>query len=150
MAFTINLQKSVEPKNQVTKTPELIDSIAGTLRDESNLVNPVILIQSTGATMAQVNYVTIPSFNRSYFVEEIKLVRSYIYELHLHVDVLRSFAAEIRSNSAIIRRNENANNILLNDGYFKVQQNPHITVVKFPNGFLGQSNAEFVLALAGS
>lgn len=161
MAFNIILQKNLSPENQLTKNVSDLITLSGILReDRTDIINPVILVETEYEKMADVNYAYINLFNRSYFVTRLEIMRSYkpdentprviTYALHLKVDVLSSFAAQIRGNTAIIRRNENANNILLNDGYFKVQQNPHIIVVEYPNGFLGQSNPEFVLAMAGS
>lgn len=152
MSFNIHLCKCLSPEKALTKDVTLIDNIEGTLRDESNLVDPVVIIQSDSATMADVNYVTIPRFHRSYFVKEIRFVRTHIYEITLHVDVLRSFADEIRTNSAIIKRNQFAHNIRVNDGVFTVTQDPHIVYRNFAggSGYGFQQDPEFVLAIAGS
>lgn len=148
MAFDIKIQQTLSPENQLTKTITDIATLSGTLREETTIIDPVITIRASNfSDLMSANYMTIPVFNRSYFIKDIKLVRNEIYEIHAHVDVLGSFAAAIRANSAIVRRNENANNILLNDGVFKIKQNPHIVVVEFPSGF---SANEFVFAVAGS
>ena len=64
-----------------------------------------------------------------------------------HVDALTSFANDIKANTAIIKRNENKWNLYLNDGTFKIYQNPDVLTKEFPSGFNAQ---EFILAVAGS
>ena len=90
---------------------------------------------------------TILTFGRSYFVNNITSVRNGVFEISAHVDVLSSFKTQIRGNAAIIRRQENKWNLYLNDGVFKVYQNPMVLTKEFPNGF---SAPEFVLAVAGN
>ena len=48
---------------------------------------------------------------------------------------------------AIVKRQENRWNLYLDDGSFKVYQNPMVLTKAFPQGFTTQ---EFVLAVAGS
>lgn len=161
MAFNIVLQQNLSPDNQLTKNVSDLITLSGILReDKTDIINPVVLVETEYEKMAAVNYAYINLFNRSYFVTKIEIMRSYkpdentprviTYALHLKVDVLSSFASAIRDNTAIIKRNENSSNLLLNDGFFKVQQNPHITVVKFPGGFTGTTDAEFILVMAGN
>lgn len=159
MAFNIILQQNLTPKNQLTKDTTDLVTLSGILReDRTDIINPVVLVETDYEKMSAVNYASINLFSRSYFVTKIEIVRSYkpdeetprmiTYAIFLKVDVLSSFATEIRSNSAIIKRNENASNILLNDGVFKVKQNPYIVVSAFPSGFLGAK--ELILAMAGN
>lgn len=146
MAFSITIQRNSSPKNQFTKQLTTIATLSGTLRDGTSLVNPSILIEASESSMATANYCTIPSFGRSYFITDIVSVRNGLLELSLHSDVLSSFASQIKSNSAIIYRQENQWNLYLNDGVFKSYQNPQVITVPFPQGF---TTTEFVLAVAG-
>ena len=103
MSFTILLQKNNSPMNKVTKTLETIETLSGTLRDSSELVNPVIIIQNTG-NVKLCNYLTISEFGRSYFITSIKSLRNNMFEIEAHCDVLSSFASEIKTNTAIVLR----------------------------------------------
>ena len=162
MAFNIILQQNISPENQLSKSVTDLITLSGILReDRTDIINPVILVETNYENMAAVNYAYINLFNRSYFVTKLEIMRSYkpddtprviTYALHLKVDVLSSFADEIRSNSAIIKRNQYAHNIRVNDGVFTVTQDPHIVYRNFTgtanDGFL--QDPEFVLAIAGS
>ena len=147
MAFDILIQQNQSEKNKVDKVVSTLSTVSGTLRQETSIIDPVFIVAGDLDVFIGVNYLTVSSFGRSYFVNNIRSVRSGLVELTCHVDVLSSFAAQIRTNSAIIRRQENNWNLYLNDGTFKVYQNPIVLTKAFPSGFTTQ---EYVLAVAGS
>lgn len=147
MAFDILIQQNASERNKVDKDITTLATITGTLRQETSIIDPVFIVAGDLDDFIDVNYLTVSSFGRSYFVNNIRSVRSGLVELTCHVDVLSSFAAAIRTNSAIIRRQENNWNLYLNDGTFKVYQNPIVLTKAFPSGFTTQ---EYVLAVAGS
>lgn len=147
MAFNISLQRNNSERNRVTKDVENIMTVSGELKTETSIVDPVILIECDLSAVTGCNYVSIPTFGRSYFVNNIRSIRSGLVEFSCHVDVLSSFAEQIKQNTAIIRKQENKWNLYLNDGSFKIYQNPNVLTKAFPSGFTTQ---EFVLAVAGS
>lgn len=147
MSFQILIQRNNSENNRVTKDVTLLSTIEGTLRQETSIIDPVFIIAGDLDDYVGVNYCTVDSFGRSYFVSNIRSVRSGLVELTCHVDVLSSFAQQIRANTAIIRRQENQWNLYLNDGTFRVYQNPTVLTKAFPSGFTTQ---EFVFAVAGS
>lgn len=147
MAFDIILQTNNSEKNAVTKNITDIATITGTLKQETSIIDPVILVAGDIASYVGCNYMTCATFGRSYFVNNIRSIRAGLFEISCHVDVLASFADQIKENRAIIRRQENRWNLYLNDGSFKVYQNPDVWTVPFSSGF---STQEFVLAVAGA
>ena len=144
MSFTIILQKNSSPLNKADKSLSTIATLNGTLRNETEIVHPVILIEYSG--FPDCNYVTIPEFKRSYFIEDPRSVRNNIWEIQAHSDPLTSFISEIRSNSALILRQENNFDLYLNDGVFKCKQNSRVEYQAFPNGF---DNFNYILLAAG-
>lgn len=143
----IKLQYNASEKNALTKTVTDLATLSGALRQETSLVDPVFQVAGDIASYPACNYITIAAFGRSYFVTDITSIRTGLFEISCHVDVLSSFAAQIRANKAIIRRNAYKWNLYLNDGTFKVYQNPNVLTKAFPSGFTTQ---ELVLAVAGS
>lgn len=131
---------------RLDKKTKTISTVSGTLKDSTSIIDPVITIECALADVVGCNYISIPKFNRFYFVNNIRSVGQGLVEFSCHVDVLSSFADEIRKNDAIIKRQENKWNLYLNDGTFKVYQNPLVLTRAFPSGF---STQEFVLAVAG-
>lgn len=146
MAFTVILQRNDSEPNRITKTVSDILSLSGTLKNRTSIIDPIILIECDLSDVTECNYMTIDLFNRKYFVNNITSVNSKLVEFSCHVDVLSTFADSIKSNSAIIKKQENLWNLYLNDGSFKVYQNPNVLTRPFPSGFTTQ---EFVLAVAG-
>lgn len=147
MAFDITLQRNNSERNRLTKEISDLFTVSGELKTETSIIDPVIMIECDLSDVTGCNYMTIPAFGRSYFINNIRSIRTGLVEFSCHVDVLSSFADEIRSNTAIVRKQENNWNLYLNEGSFKVYQNPIVLTKAFPSGFTTQ---EFVLAVAGS
>ena len=138
-----------EPE-RVTKDLQTLATLTGSLKDGTSVINPTILLQGTPATIQQIvtsNYLQIPDFGRYYFIRDISSVRTNLWEISCHVDVLQSYATQIKEQTGIVQRQENKWNLYLNDGSFKVYQNPNVLTKPFPNGF---KTNEFVIAIAGS
>lgn len=135
------------PKNQLDKNLSTVTTATGTLKEDTSIIDPVIKIQCSLGSVAQCNYMYIPQFARYYFITDMRSINSSIVEFSGHVDVLTTYRAQIRNNNAITLRQENRWNLYLNDGTFKVYQDPFVVTKAFPSGF---STQEFVLAVAGS
>lgn len=146
MSFSITLGKNSSPANKLTKNFTGKLYLSGTLRNESEIIDPTIIINTTSADIFSCNYMQISTFGRSYFITSIKSIRNGVYEVQGHCDVLSSFASEIRANNAIILRQEHNFNLLLNDDVFKCKQNSRIAYKKFPSQ-LGDFN--YILTVAG-
>ena len=146
MSFTVNLGKMTSPVNSMQKGFTSKISLSGTLRNESEIIDPTIIINTSSADIFLCNYMQIPTFGRSYFITSIKSVRNGIFEVTGHCDVLSSFYSEIIKNKAIILRQEHKFNLLLNDDVFKCKQNARVQYKAFPSQ-LGAYN--FILTVAG-
>lgn len=145
--MNITLYSQISERNCVMKTlGEPVLSLTGTLRNESSLIDPVILIEADAATLAAVNYMYIDSFARYYFIRGIKSVRNGLVEISGHVDVLQTFWAQIKTNEAIIRRQSQLWNLNINDGVLRAQADSIVETFEFPYGFGASS---LILAVAG-
>lgn len=133
--------------NAVDKNLTELTTLTGTLREQSSIIDPIITISDIDEYIGSMNYAYIPEFNRYYFITNIESVQKNLWRVSFHVDVLFTYRDAIRSNSAIIERNENEYDLKLNDGLFRTQQNPRIAQFPFPNGF---NQWNFVLAVAGN
>ena len=147
MAFDIILMRNKSEEIKVDKTTENISTVTGVLKESTSIIDPVIKIECDLSTVTTCNYLSIPTFGRFYFVNNITSINNGIVEFSCHCDVLSSFASAIKANTAIIRRQEYKWNLYLNDGSFRIYQNPIIITKNFPSGF---TTSEFVLAVAGA
>lgn len=102
----INLYNNSSESNRVDKSSylESVGTINGVLRDECNIIDPVINLELFHPPVF--NYIYIPSFNRYYFVKEFDFVRTGLYRLKLHVDVLMSYKDAIKNLQCLVERNE--------------------------------------------
>lgn len=146
MSFTIQLGTNTSDKNHLTKNVNYTQSLTGSLKNESDVVTPTILVEGLN-NIGAINYMKIDEFGRVYFVEDIKIVRDNLFEIQARCDVLSSFASQIRANSGIIKKQANSFNTYLDDGTFRAYQNSVIQTIPIDNGAF--SNKQFILAVAG-
>lgn len=148
MSFNIRLMTNNSADNVADKKFTTIDTLTGTLKNETSITNPIIRIEYNGA-LQNVNYFYIPQFQRYYFITDIKSIRSNIWEISGHCDVLTTAwkNGTLKQCKGIIRKQENKWNLMLNDGSFRTYQDPIVTTELFPSGF---STYQYVLAVAGS
>lgn len=146
MSFIINLCNNQEELNKITKNPPIVMSLEGSLCDETDIVDPVILIEYDG-TLDNVNYMHIPELHRYYFITKVESFRTGLWRVSGHCDVLKTYAEGILNTPAVIARQENKWNLYLNDSMFKAYTNPRLQIAKFPNKFSGES---YVLVMNGA
>ena len=116
------------------------------MREDTPISDPVFRIEYTNPT--SFNYCYIPEFNRYYFIREIVSLRTSIWELHLHVDVLMSFRNSIRASMVVLEESsvEGINNYLSNDVWVTTVKDK-TDILEFPSGLL--NNGEYILITAG-
>lgn len=141
--MTINFFKYNGEKNKIHKEGQLqqIDSISGTLREGSSIVNPSILIEGDVSKFVKCNYIAIPEFGRRYFVENITSETNELFRVTAHVDVLSTYAAEIDKMDCVIRRHESQalSSGFLDDGKLMTDVDEETWTVSFPDGFANES-----------
>lgn len=146
MSFSITLMYNNQELNKISKNPATVMTLTGTLREETDLVDPEINVEYVG-TLVNVNYMHIPEFRRYYFITKIESIRTGLWRIHAHCDVLKTYANGILGTNAVVARSENNYNLLLNDPMFKVYSNPRLQCINFPNKFEGNS---YVLVMMGA
>lgn len=141
--MTIKLYSNTSDKIVVDKSITQVGAdITGTLREDCSIIDPIIKMETNPIGS---NYAYISEFGRYYYINNI-VCTGKLFEVHMHVDVLKTYAAGIRANNAVVSRQEKQYNLYLQDGVFKEQANPHYEIKKFPSGF---SSFNFILAVSG-
>lgn len=146
----IKLYFTTSPDNRMTKYLTNESVMQGNLRDVSNVVNPVILVERDVEQLSGLyNYAYIPEFNRYYFIKEMQSYRNNFVLLSLSVDVLYSFKNQILDNVAIVDKAQQTDfsNIYYDDGSFVTESRDFYTIKTFTNGF--NDEGEFILITAG-
>lgn len=142
----ITLYNNSSEPNKISKhlTPVNM-ALSGSLRNESEMVNPVVLIEGNISSLQNANYARIESFGRYYYITEMKSVRNNIVELHLHTDVLMSF--DISAVSGVVVEAENIGSDYLQGRQFVRLVKTKTDILNFSNGLL--ESGEYILITAG-
>lgn len=149
MSFNIVLQTSSSERNKLDKTITDIETLTGTLRNDTSIIDPVFQIAGDLSSFVTANYCTVPTFGRSYFITDIRSIRNGLFEISCHVDVLSSFKTQIRDNTAILKRSEANWNLYLNDGSLQVAQDSEVITSIFTAGNQFGATWSYVLIIAG-
>lgn len=102
----------------------------GELRDECDILNPVLTIEGLNPDTT-FNYCYIPDFKRYYFITESSVVRTGLMEFVLHVDVLQSWSSQILEQEGIVLRNEYEYNSMLIDDMVNILPNNDGITIEF-------------------
>lgn len=124
-------------------------NLDGTLRNESSVIDPVILIEKSNPAKYHYNYMYIDEFKRWYYINDIISIRNNIWEIHAHVDVLYTWYADIGNMECIIDKTEDYGtaNFYYDDGSFVMDCRSNIELKEFSNGF--NENGQYILICAG-
>lgn len=79
--------------------------LAGNLRDECDIIDPVISIVGMKPNDT-FNYCHIPEFSRYYFITGKKVITTSVVEISLHEDVLQTWSQYILQQEGVVLRNE--------------------------------------------
>lgn len=141
--MTITLYKSTAENNRIDKTSFItqVASYTGTLREQTNILHPSVLIEQTALPVF--NYAYIPDFGRYYFVRGIESYRNNLWRVDLDVDVLMTYRVAIDTVPLIVKRNEYTYNPYLVDNLVPVTKTPIITVTEISNSVLSKEESTY-------
>ena len=143
--MTIYFYNNTSENNQIGKVLTNETSISGTLRDITNYITPVILIEFDPT---EYNYIYIEDFKRYYFINKVETVRTGLWNIYCNVDVLESFKDEILNLKVIIDKQQSIGNQYKDDGSIVMENRRFNTVYNFPYGF--NDAGELILITAGA
>ena len=145
--MTISFYNNQSEPNVIQKTLVSQLTLEGTLRSDTNIKDPVILIENDGSII-NYNYCKINEFERYYFIKDIKVIRNGLFEISLSVDVLKSFENDILNTLAIIdHTTDNEISNYLNSPIWESLVKDKTDIITFSNG-LSESGG-YVLITAG-
>lgn len=132
--MNITFYKNNSPNNYLTKQLAGAVNMTGELRNESSVIDPVILIEYSN--LSKFNYLYIPDFLRFYFIRNIESIRTNIWAVHCHVDVLNTYRSEIKLHQAIISKTANYDDadLIIDDGDWVCENRMFNTIIEFPKG----------------
>lgn len=141
----IVLYNNASEKNKIGKNLTIVATLTGSIKGESSITHPIILIEYSDP--AAFNYAYIAAFGRYYYVNDVIVVRTGLLRVSLSVDVLESFKTSILTQNVILNKNENDFTMYLPDENLITLVKTKTDIINFPNGLL--NSGEFILITAG-
>lgn len=142
----ITLYTNNSEKNKLEKSLSNAKKLSGKLREESSIVNPSILIQIENPS--SFNYAYIPEFKRYYFITDITSIRTGLWKISMHVDVLMSFKDGIKNTSIILSDTETTGQTNYMPGEQWATEVKNTTTIKmFPHSL--PTTGKYILITAG-
>lgn len=131
----------------VNKSLDVVSTLSSCeVKRDCSIINPVFLVSGGVDDFADVNYCYVAAFLRYYYVTVIQTAGNGMTQITCRCDVLMSFSAAFLERDAIVARNQNEFNLMLDDSEFRLYSDPIIITKNFTGGF---SNPCYVLTVAG-
>lgn len=152
--MTIKLYKIKDDRRRLEKTlnaETLQRTMTGHLKSDCSILDPIIEI-TYDPVIVGCNYMYIEEFERYYHITNIEVGSQRAF-IHAHVDVLQTYALQIRQLDCIVERQESRDhsNLYLNDGMFRALNYKIISTVEFPKTpFMnGKQNVDSLILTVG-
>ena len=138
---------NISDDRTINKTLIRPETFEGVLRDEINIMSPVVRFETS--EILRYNYAYIPQLQRYYSIVERVCYRQDIWDVTFDVDVLMSFRGDIMALTAIVDKQTDTNvgNEYIDDGSLVTENVMFKTIYNFPNGF--NDEGEYILITAG-
>lgn len=148
--MTIKFYRISDDRRQLTKTlnaSTLVKTATGDIKSDCSIMDPIIEMSYDIALM-QCNYMYIEDFGRYYHIINIETGAQRLF-IHAHVDVLQTYAEQIRDLYCVVARQEaeNKSNLYLNDEIWKNLQIRQAVPLAFPKSF--DKDGSFVFVTGG-
>lgn len=143
----LHLNKNLSATNTLDKVLSPSKQFDVTLKDETNLLYPSVLISGKLYDFHKYNYGYIPSFNRYYFINDISSYSDKLVIITFKVDVLMSFRDSLKKCYGFAVRQENKYNQFFYDNQFPEFAYSKTIIKKFPAKFL--DNPNYIIAVRG-
>lgn len=146
----IFLYKTESAPNVVDKKlTEVAHYTSVRLLDDTSVLTPTIEVRESNTidNIWDLNYFYVPKFKRYYFVTDLTATAG-MYRISGRVDVLKSYAGEIKASSQIITRQENRQDRYLHDSMIPISDKQEVIETEFGDTF-DDTNSLFILVTTG-
>ena len=105
--MTLELMNTSADKRYLSKSTSVVKKVNCKLKEGTSIINPTVIIgKMSASSIKKCNYAYISDFGRYYFINDIIESTASQLEISMHVDVLKTYASQIRSISTLILRQE--------------------------------------------
>lgn len=144
----IELYTNFSDNRYLSKNITLINTVDCAIKDKCPVETPkIVLTNMLGSSINRCNYAYVPQWGRYYYVQNINVDTGGRIELELKVDVLMTYAGQIRTINTVVDRQEFVYNKYISDSNVPVRTNRIVSyksIGKFP-----RADHNFVLNVNG-
>ena len=130
----VTFYKTTSPKNALNKTLTDVTTKACTLKMSKDICNPSFIVGYDSSLLSR-SYAYISDWGRYYFIESIEVTPGQEMLIKLHVDVLTTYATEIKACKARITRSQSNFDKYIPDSMIINKAQTKITQRKLGTGF---------------
>lgn len=141
----IDLYVNYSEKNRIDKLIMNRLQLDGTLKSETSVLNPSIIIEATNPSIY--NYMYIPLFHRYYYITDITSIRNNLWRITGSVDVLMTYSNEIKEIPILIESAENTQESYVTGDQWMTTVKNKTDIINFTNGF--NDTGDYILITSG-
>lgn len=128
--MTVQFFNNTSDNRKISKNIALLGSVDCQLKESCSLLRPVVILaRETLPRYAECNYMYIPKFRRYYYADVSAMVGDML-EIGGNVDVLMTYANQLRALNVTIVRQENMFNDFFVDQQLPIRQTKTIQFAK--------------------
>ena len=148
--MNLTLYYNASERKVVGKSLQNLGNVTGILKGDASIMSPTFILEANDNYLSGVNYLHWQETDRYYYIDDIQVMTGGRMVFYCSVDVLQSFATQIKEQTAIIDKQESRgeSNLYLNDGSFVDTEQTFNEILNFDNGF--NEVGEFILINAGA
>ena len=150
--MTVKLFNNKSDKRNLIKNIREIKTVSATAKGDISVVSPVLMLNYTD--MSDVNYCYISELKRYYYIKNFTYLTGKRIQVNLEIDVLMSYADEIKSLKVNVLRYSGIRPTYISDGRIPLYSNTKQYVITFPDNVFNlaepkDSDKNFLLNIAG-
>ena len=150
--MNITLYNNKSDKRNLIKNITEIKTVAATAKGDISVISPVLILNYTD--MSNINYCYITEMNRYYYIKNVTYLTGKRIQLFLEVDVLMSYADEIKALKVNVLRYSGIRPTYISDGRIPLYSNTKQYVITFPDNIFNltdpkDTDKNFLLNIAG-
>ena len=147
--MTCDLYSTKSENNVLSKTlNEIKKNIAVKLKNDTSIIKPTFILSNDNINFKELNYLYCVDFGRYYYIDNITLLNGNLIALECHVDVLMSFANDIKNASVLVLNSETETNNYLPSNIWRNDVRETTEILNFQSGF--NNEPQFILITAGA
>lgn len=150
--MTVKLFNNKSDKRNLIKNITEIKTVTATAKGDISVISPVLIFNYTD--MSDINYCYISELNRYYYINNFTYLTGKRIQLNLAIDVLMTYAEEIKALKVNVLRYSKIKPTYISDGRIPLYSNTRQYVIDFPDNIFNLSNPKetdknFLLNIAG-